>query len=199
MEDKIEAMREIEELIASRGEELVKEIRSIRKNSKQLVKICEALNRCLCSGGKIVWAGNGGSATQASHFATEFVGRYKKSRPPLRSVSLTSDGGILTCISNDYGYDNVLSRQVECWCDKQDVLIILSTSGNSRNIVNAAKVARSRGVMVVGLLGNSGGEAQEHCDLVFATSNKDTAIIQELHEHICHTVCDYIDRKYECD
>lgn len=186
-------MVNIETLIAGRSEELIKEIRCIHADTQQLIMICGELEKCLCAGGTIVWAGNGGSATQASHFAAELVGRYKKSRPPLRSISLTSDIGILTCISNDYGYDNILSRQIECFCGEKDVLIILSTSGNSSNIVNAAQTARAMGVKVIGLLGNSGGEAQKHCDLVFTTSNKDTAIIQELHGHLCHTICEYID------
>ena len=121
----------------------------------------ELLVQSLSKGGIIAWCGNGGSAADAQHLAAELIGRFKKERGPLASIALTTDTSILTCVGNDYGYDQVFSRQVQGLLSSKDILVAISTSGNSPNVLEAVRVARAKGITTIGLLGRQGGLKDE--------------------------------------
>jgi len=135
---------------------------------------------------KILVAGNGGSAADSQHFAAELIGRFEKERISYPAIALTTDTSILTALGNDYGYDKIFSRQVEGLGNRDDILICISTSGNSKNLIQAADTARQKGVKTIGLFGNTGGLLQEKMDLAVTVGNPVTARIQEAHIFILH-------------
>lgn len=147
----------------------------------------------LAKGAKILWMGNGGSAADSQHMAAEIVGRFVKERKGLPSIALTTDTSILTAVGNDYGYEHVFSRQVEALCNAGDVVIGISTSGNSANVVRAAKVAHELGAYVVGFTGEQGGKLAEIADCMIKVPSKTTARIQECHILVGHILCECID------
>jgi D-sedoheptulose 7-phosphate isomerase len=126
-------------------------------NIDDIEKLCLLARERLSSGGKLFFAGNGGSAADSQHLAAEFVGRYKNERSPLPAIALSTDTSVLTAIANDYGYDEVFTRQVSALCNEKDVLIVISTSGNSKNLANAVAAAKANKTLTVGLLGKDGG------------------------------------------
>ncbi len=142
---------------------------------------------------KILICGNGGSAADAQHIAAEIVGRYKKERRGLPAIALTTDTSALTAIANDYGYKRVFDRQIEALANKGDLLIAISTSGNSKNIINAIKSAKSKGCRVVGLSGGDGGKMDDLCDINIVVPSNDTPRIQEIHILIGHIISQAID------
>ncbi len=142
---------------------------------------------------KILICGNGGSAADAQHIAAEIVGRYKKERRGLPAIALSTDTSILTAISNDYGYKRVFARQIEALANKGDLLIAISTSGNSKNIINAIKSAKSQGCRTIGLSGNDGGKMDDLCDINIVVPSSDTPRIQEMHILIGHIISQAID------
>jgi D-sedoheptulose 7-phosphate isomerase len=147
------------------------------------------------AGGKLLVCGNGGSAADAQHVAGEFVNQFLvKNRRALPALALTTDGGVLTCVANDTGFERVFARQVEAFGSAGDVLLAITTSGNSPNVVAAAEVARSRGMKVVGLLGRDGGRARAFCDIALVVESDDTQRIQETHNLIGHALCDLVER-----
>ena len=150
----------------------------------------------LKNGGKILLCGNGGSAADAQHIAAELTGRYKSERRGLPAIALTTDTSALTAISNDYGYGRVFDRQVEALANKGDLLIGISTSGNSTNIISAFTCAKSLGCKTLGLSGKSGGEMNQTCDLNLVIPSDDTPRIQEMHILIGHILCQAIDDAY---
>ncbi len=143
----------------------------------------------------VLICGNGGSASQASHFAAELVGRYKAKRNLYKAIVLNSDGAIMTALSNDYNFDEVFSMQIDSLGSEKDVLVALSTSGDSQNIVNALKKAREKGMIATALLGKGGGTAKEYADLCYVDKSRDTAIIQEHHLSILHMVCEILQQQ----
>ena len=145
----------------------------------------------LRSGNTIFWCGNGGSASESSHLAVELIGRFKNNRNPLPSISLNSDSTAITCIANDFGYDQIYSRQLDGLAKPGDLLVALSTSGKSENIVNVLKMARSKGVTSISLLGKGGGTALEISDHCILVKSDETARIQEIHLLIGHTFCEF--------
>jgi len=147
----------------------------------------------LRAGGKILWCGNGGSAADSQHLAAEIVGRFRRERRGLPSMALTTDTSILTAVANDYGYDAVFSRQVEALGNPGDLLVGLSTSGNSRNVVAALEVARSQGMLTVAFTGAGGGKMGTIADQFFAVASSDTARIQEAQILAGHMLCDWIE------
>lgn len=150
---------------------------------------CDALR----SGGKIMFAGNGGSAADAQHWAAELVSRFNYDRPGLAAIALTTDTSALTAIGNDYGYEYSFSRQVEAVGRRGDVLIAISTSGNSPNVLKAVEAARSAGIMVIGFTGAEGGALSSGCDLCFQIPSTETPRIQEGHEFLGHMLCQLIE------
>lgn len=151
----------------------------------------DSLNR----GRKILVAGNGGSAADAQHIAGELVSRFYYDRPALPAIALTVDTSILTAIGNDYGYEDVFSRQLEALAQEGDVFLAISTSGNSKNILKAIKVAKERRIKVVGLTGQNGGEMKAMCDEIIMVPSSVTPRIQECHILIGHIICALIEAK----
>jgi D-sedoheptulose 7-phosphate isomerase len=152
------------------------------------------LTEALVSGGKLMFCGNGGSAADSQHLASEFTGRFINDRRPLAAMALTTDSSALTCIANDYSFDDVFYRQVLGLGSKGDCLIAISTSGNSRNVIRAAEAARESDVRVVGLLGRDGGKLRALCDVPIVVPSKSTARIQEAHSFIGHTLCGLVEQ-----
>lgn len=156
----------------------------------------DLLVNSLRAGGKILTCGNGGSATAAQHLAEEFLGRYQALRRPLPAVCLNSDPATLTCIANDFGYEQVFSRQVEALAAPADVLVGLSTSGNSANVLAAFAAARARGAKTILLGGKSGGRARGQCDAEIIIPSSHTARIQELHTLVLHCWLEQVDAAF---
>lgn len=153
----------------------------------------QAMTRCLRDGGKVLWMGNGGSAADSQHLAAELVGRFERERRGLASLALTTDSSVLTALGNDYGYELIFERQVEALCRPGDVLVGLSTSGNSPNVVAALQLGARLGAVTVGLSGRDGGRIAEvavHCITVPSTR---TARIQEAHILIGHLLCEQVE------
>ncbi len=147
----------------------------------------------LKAGGKICFMGNGGSAADSQHLAAELVGRFQVDRPGIASIAFTTDTSILTAVANDYGYDAIFSRQVEGLCHPNDVVVGLSTSGNSPNVLKAIHKAREMGIFTVGLTGGTGGELKEAADLSFVVPQTKAARIQEAHIFLGHSLCEVIE------
>ena len=151
--------------------------------------------KSLQSGGKLMFCGNGGSAADCQHLAAELTGRFIKDRRPLAAMALSTDTSAITCISNDYSFDEVFARQVQGLGRAGDVLLAISTSGNSRNVIRAVEEARAAGMSVIGLLGREGGALNELCDVVIVVPSQVTARIQESHILIGHTLCGMIEQQ----
>ena len=149
----------------------------------------------LKNGNKVLLCGNGGSAADAQHIAAELTGRYKSERRGLPGIALTTDTSALTAIGNDYGYDRVFDRQVEALANKGDLIIGISTSGNSKNIVSALKLGRELGCKTLGLSGRDGGAMNEVCDVNLIVPSSDTPRIQEMHILFGHTICQIVDNE----
>jgi D-sedoheptulose 7-phosphate isomerase len=147
------------------------------------------ISGALGGGRKLLLCGNGGSAADSQHIAAEMTGRFVKDRRPLAAIALSTDTSALTCIANDYGFDDVFSRQVAALGARGDCLLAISTSGNSRNVVRAVETARAAGIQVIGLLGRDGGALRALCDLPIVVPSETTARIQEAHIFIGHTLC----------
>jgi len=161
--------------------------------SSSIESIAKLAIDSISSNGKIIIFGNGGSASDAQHIAAELVGRYKVSRKGLPAIALTTDTSALTAISNDFGYENVFKRQLEALLNKNDLVIGISTSGNSSNVINALEYAKRKNVKVVGFSGSQGGKMNEICDINLVIPSNDTPRIQEMHIFIGHTLCHLID------
>jgi len=153
------------------------------------------LVNCLRSGGRIFWCGNGVSAADSQHLAAELIGRFKRERRPIASLALTTDTSVLTCIGNDYSFNEIFSRQVEALVVPGDVLVCLSTSGRSENVLRAVEVARQKGARILGLLGRDGGTIGPRCDLTIVVPADDTARIQEMHITLGHILCDLLEEE----
>lgn len=172
-------------------------LNTFNKNEiKKIIAISDVIMNSIEKKGKIIWCGNGGSASDSQHLAAELIGRFKSNRKPLKSISLNSDTSVITCISNDFGYENIFSRQVEALANKNDTLIVISTSGNSQNIINAIKIARKMKIKVIGLLGRGGGNCKKILNKHIIVNSSNTARIQEMHIMIGHILCEIIENKY---
>lgn len=153
------------------------------------------VSAALESGGRVFWLGNGGSAADSQHLAAELVGRFERERPGLAAIALTSDTAVLTSVANDYGFESVFARQVEALCRRGDVLIGMSTSGNSANVLRAMECAERLGVYRIGLTGQSGGRLRHCCELWLGVPSDSTARIQEAHMLIGHILCDLVEQR----
>jgi D-sedoheptulose 7-phosphate isomerase len=157
--------------------------------------IGQLLAQSISSGSTLFWCGNGGSAADSQHLAAELVGRFKKDRRALRSVALTTDTSVLTCVANDYSFDDVFARQIEALGRPSDVLVAISTSGNSENVLRALKVAKEMGLTTIAFLGKDGGTAKGLADHVLVIPSDSTARIQEAHILIGHILCELIEQE----
>jgi D-sedoheptulose 7-phosphate isomerase len=157
-------------------------------------KIADVIAGALRDGNKLLIAGNGGSAADAQHIAAEIVGRYKKDRPAYAALALTTDTSALTAIGNDYGFEHVFARQVEALGRRGDVLLALTTSGRSPNILAALKTARQHGLVTVGFTGAKGTTLAASCDHLLVAPSDDTAVIQQIHMAFAHGICEVIEQ-----
>lgn len=163
----------------------------------EIARAADAMTQCLLADGKILACGNGGSAADAQHLAAEMVGRFERERPELPALALTTDSSILTAIANDYDFDSVFAKQIRALGSRNDVLVAISTSGSSANIVAAIEAARERELTVVALTGKGGGRIAELLgpgDVHLCVPHRVTARIQEVHLLIIHCLCDAIDQ-----
>ena len=161
--------------------------------AEEIAAIADRYEVALRGGGTLFFAGNGGSAADAQHLATEYVVRYQTTRPAMRAVALTTDTSLLTACANDLGFEEVFARQVEALARPGDLLSLHSTSGESPNVIRAAQAAKARGVPVVAFLGKGGGQLKELSDVVLIVPSDDTARIQELHLAVEHLICDIVE------
>jgi D-sedoheptulose 7-phosphate isomerase len=186
----VQGKRGFEELLADR-----RGLLEATHYRAQVEAIADAIVGALRDGKKVLWCGNGGSAAEAQHMAAELSGRFLRERPGLHSEALSVNSSTLTCIGNDYGYDRVFSRQVEAFAHPGDVVIGMTTSGSSRNVVLALEAARQRGAVTVAFTGNGGGKVAEHADLVLLGPDGYAAIVQEVHQVMAHIVCDLVEQR----
>jgi len=149
---------------------------------------------CLKNNGKVVLFGNGGSAADAQHMAAELIGRFKIERESISAIALTTDTSVITSIGNDYDFDKIFSRQCESLVNENDVVIAISTSGNSDNVINGVLKSKEKGSFVIGLTGNSGGKLKSSADILLDVPSDDTARIQESHRVIIHSLCELIEK-----
>jgi len=164
--------------------------------SKPIASAIQAILACVTSGGKVLVCGNGGSAADAQHFAAEFVGRFERERPELGAIALSTDSSILTAIANDYDFDQIFSKQVRALGQSGDVLLAISTSGNSKNILKSIEAAHQREMTVVALSGKGGGKmgaSLRETDVHICVPHDRTARIQEVHLLVLHCLCDGVD------
>ena len=159
-------------------------------------KACEMMIKALKDGNKIMVCGNGGSAADSQHFAAELSGRYKLNREAISCVALSTDTSAITAIGNDFGFEFIFSRQVEALAKHGDILLAISTSGNSANIIKAINVAKVKGCEVIGLSGKGGGQMSSCCNLNIIIPSSNTPRIQEMHLIIEHTICDILEREF---
>lgn len=182
-------------------EKILKESSELILNSNflisDIIRCVDIITRSLKKGNKIILFGNGGSAADAQHIAAEFIGRFNIERKSLPAIALTTDSSILTSISNDYSFDTVFSRQCESLVSKGDVVIGISTSGNSKNVLNALKICKKRGAKTIGLLGNKGGAIIKFVDYSLTVNSKSTPRIQEVHRVVSHLICDLVEKNIE--
>ena len=157
-------------------------------------KIAQAIIDGLRAGHKLLLIGNGGSAADAQHIAAEIVGRYKKERPAYAAIALTTDTSALTAIANDYGFEQVFARQVEGLGRRGDILLALSTSGRSPNVLAALRVARELGLITVGFTGAKGAAMGAACDHLLVAPSDDTPVIQQIHLAVAHGICDEVEQ-----
>jgi len=166
---------------------------SVKNNIDLIQKAADSLTECITSGHKILLFGNGGSAADAQHIAAEFVNRFQVERQPLAALALTTDTSVITSIGNDYHFDEIFSKQILALGKKDDIAVGLSTSGNSKNVIQAVEAAKGLDMFTIGLTGR-GGRLAECADLVFKIESDTTARIQETHITLAHILCDLVER-----
>lgn len=162
---------------------------------EQIVEASDLIINSIKKGGKVIWCGNGGSAADSQHLSTELLGRLNFNRKPISSIALTTDTSFLTAWSNDIGFESIFSRQIEGLGYLGDVLIGISTSGNSGNILKAIKSAKEKNIKTIAFLGKNGGEIKNHADISIVVPSENTQHIQESHITIGHIICDIIEQK----
>lgn len=165
-------------------------------NLNKIVEAVSEINKTLNQEGKLIFFGNGGSAADSQHIAAEFIGRFQKERKSLAAIALTTDTSILTALGNDYSFDIVFSRQLEGIAKPEDLVIALSTSGNSRNVIEGVKQAKKMGIKVISLTGCGGGKLASLSDISLIVPSETTARIQESHMCIAHAICELIENQF---
>ena len=188
-------MREIAGILSDAIRGSVELVRSLEAFAEPLARATDAVAAALAAGQKLLICGNGGSAADAAHLATEFVVRFVADRPAYPAVCLSNDAGTLTAAANDYGFDEVFARQVSAFGRPGDVLICLSTSGNSRNVQRALEEGRMRGLTTVAFLGRDGGAAGGTADIELMVRSESTARIQEAHMLLLHVLCEAVEER----
>lgn len=165
--------------------------------SKDILDVVSIITKALKNGRKIIIFGNGGSAADAQHMAAEFIGRYLIERKSIPAIALTTDTSILTAIGNDYSFDKVFSRQCESLVEKNDIIIAISTSGNSSNIIQGINAAKKRGAFTISLTGKSGGKLKSISNITIRVPSDQTPRIQEAHRTIIHIICELVEKQFK--
>ena len=188
-------MRSSSEILKSAIASASEILRSLVDLDAQVAKAADLITNCLRAGNKILACGNGGSAADAAHFATEFVVRFTHDRPAYPAIALTSDGGLLTAAGNDYGFEEIFARQVDAFGVENDLLICLITSGKSENVKRALQVAKTRKLKTIAFLGRDGGSTVGMADLDLVVKSESTARIQEAHKLLLHVFCEIAEER----
>lgn len=186
--------RDMSDLIKTINESLAN-LENLKDKDKEINYAAELIINCLKTKNKVIFCGNGGSAADSQHLAAELMGRYLKDRSPLPAISLTVDTSALTAIGNDYGFENVFSRQLRGIGSAGDVLYATSTSGNSKNVIEAIKVAKDMGIKVIGITGKEPGKMDGECDVLVNVPSDKTNKIQEMHIIVGHFICGKVETK----
>jgi D-sedoheptulose 7-phosphate isomerase len=169
--------------------------KSVESCSKNLYELASSITASLSDGGKVLLFGNGGSAADAQHIAAEFVNRFRLNRQPLAALALTTDTSVLTSIANDFDYRHVFAKQVQALARRGDVVIGISTSGNSPNVVMGLEAARAKKAITVGFTGRNPGTMAPLCDILISAASADTPRIQEVHIFLAHCLCDLVEKE----
>ena len=175
----------------------VRTLKSLKDVEPQLSRAADLIDKCLRAGNKLLVCGNGGSAADASHFVTELVVRFANDRAALPALCLASDSGILTAAANDYGFDEIFARQVAAFAQSGDVLICLTTSGKSKNLIRALEEAKARKLKTIAFLGRDGGSTIGIADLDLLVKSDSTARVQEAHQLLLHVLCELIESRLD--
>ena len=173
----------------------IETLQSLKKIESEIARAAEMIEQCLRAGNKLLICGNGGSASDAAHFATELVVRFAKDRRAYPAICLTGDGGLLTAAANDYGFDEIFARQVAAFGVEGDVLIVLTTSGKSKNVQRALEEAKSRKLKTIAFLGRDGGLTIDIADVDLLVASDSTARIQEAHKLLLHVLCETVESR----
>lgn len=182
-------------IVQQQYNELVQAVADAQSNLAEVERCAQLIADVLQAGGKVLTAGNGGSAADALHLSEELVGRYKNNRRALPAIALAADGTALTCIGNDFGFDQVFARQVEALGAPGDVLVLFTSSGNSQNLILALEMAKSRGVRTVAFLGRGGGKLKGLADAEWIVSSSNGARVQELHGWALHVILEVVENR----
>lgn len=185
-------MRDIKNTIT----ELQDVLKNLTIHVNKIEEIIKITSKTLKNNKKVLTCGNGGSASDAEHFAAELSGRYKLDRKALKGISLSSNSSNITCIGNDFGFDKLYSRQVEALGESGDLLVCFTTSGNSKNILEAISAAKKIGLNVICFLGKDGGQCKGLADIDLIVPSQSTARIQEIHILVVHMICDHLDNQF---
>jgi D-sedoheptulose 7-phosphate isomerase len=187
---------EINERIATTFRQTAENYEKLTAQAGEVARAADLISAAIHSGGKVMFCGNGGSAADSQHFAAELMGKFLINRAPLPAIALTVDTSALTAIGNDFSYDEVFSRQLRGIGQKGDILVGISTSGNSKNVVSAFKAAQERGITIIGLTGVGGGAMKELCDLCICVPSMITPRIQEMHLAVGHMICELVEEAF---
>jgi phosphoheptose isomerase len=188
-------MRSSSEILKSAIGSANETLRSLVDLDVQVAKAADLITNCLRAGNKILACGNGGSAADAAHFATEFVVRFAHDRPAYPAIALTSDGGLLTAAGNDYGFEEIFARQIDAFGVENDLLICLTTSGKSENVKRALQRAKARKLKTIAFLGRDGGSTIGMADVDLVVKSESTARIQEAHKILLHVLCEIVEER----
>ena len=188
-------MNETSSILGRAIDDSIRTLESLKKLESQVAKTADLIEQCLRAGNKVLVCGNGGSAADAAHFATELVVRFAKDRRAYPAICLASDGGLLTAAANDYGFDEIFARQVAAFGQPEDVLICLTTSGKSRNVVRAMEQAKARKLKTIAFLGRDGGPTIGIADIDLLVASDSTARIQEAHQLLLHVLCEVVESR----
>ena len=189
-------MHDMRSILARAVGDLRELLPKLEAMSAEVERLGQTMMDCWARRGKVLIAGNGGSAADAIHFAEELVVRFQKNRRGLAAMALC-DASVLTCAANDLGYDHVFGRQVEAYGNPGDVFVAMTTSGNSVNLLNAIKVAKSQGLVTVAMLGKDGGRARGQCDIELLVPSPVTARVQECHKILYHSICEWVEARVD--
>ena len=187
------SLQNTENFVKNELDEHVENTQLLKKLTPKIHNLANNILQALQEGKKLLICGNGGSAADAQHFSSELIGRYEKERKSYPAIALTTDSSAITAISNDFGFDNVFSRQIEGIGKSGDILIVISTSGNSKNLIKAIETAKNKNIKCAALLGKKGGLILEMADLEITIDSNRTCRIQEMHGLIIHIICGLIE------